>query len=148
MRLRTDSPPVNSQAVRPAQSGVYNRPGMWPISPSPHNLRWPVPVRPKNIPGKAKLITAQCNISFKAPTNLGLLCMLISNKPIKWHQMLGKLQISSPWPCTNLRRWTQRPYDFEPNENSSSLWKIIPFVWWLKLYISTSSSIIDSCIHF
>ncbi len=49
------SPPVNGQAIRPAESGVYNRLSMWPITPGPHNLRRTVPVSPENITAEHKV---------------------------------------------------------------------------------------------
>lgn len=61
-----DSLPVDSEAVWPAQSGVYNGQSMWPVTPGSHNLRWPVPVSPKDIPVKIKQMNF--NILFHLET--------------------------------------------------------------------------------
>lgn len=45
-------PPVNGEAIRPAQCGVNDWLGMRPITPGPHNFRRTVPISPENKAGK------------------------------------------------------------------------------------------------
>lgn len=45
-------PPVNGEAIRPAQRGVNNWLGMRPIAPGTHNFCRTVPIGPENKAGK------------------------------------------------------------------------------------------------